>query len=382
MKKKIKILFLYQVVMHYRLGFYKRISSDNKFDFTLFYGKEDKGTKLVNADISATDIKNKKLWGFRIPFTTNNGKGTISISPFLFFELIYQSPQIVFSEGSSSIVNSSLAFIYAKTFKKKFIWWSLGKLKNRKYTGFRKLINRWEKIIENNCDAIFTYSSQGKEYFLSRGVQKEKIFVGVNVLDTNEKLIEMQSFKNHNENSAYPNNFNLCFIGSIIREKNIELLIDALEIFNKKYFKKAKLHIIGDGVHLTELNEYIKEKNLKSSVVFHGRINRGANVVLKQCQVMVLPGLGGLSICEGMLNSLPIITSIADGTELDLVDRSNGFVIPNLTREILFEKIEYLYLNPVIRTEMGKKSYKKITTVYSFDNYYEMFNEAVNFVIK
>ena len=368
--------------MHYRLGFYKRIASDNKFDFTLFYGKEDKGTKLVNADISATDIKNKKLWGFRIPFSTNNGKGTISISPFLFFELIYLSPQIVFSEGSSSIINSSLAFIYAKTFKKKFIWWSLGKLKNRKYTGLRKLINRWEKLIENNCDAIFTYSNQGKEYFLSRGVQKEKIFVGVNVLDTNEKLFEMQSFKNHKENWRYPNNFNLCFIGSILKEKNIELLIDALEIFNKKYFQKAKLHIIGDGVHLTKLNEYIKEKNLKPSVIFHGRINRGANVVLKQCQVMVLPGLGGLSICEGMLNSLPIITATADGTELDLVDRSNGFVIPNLTREVLFEKIEYLYLNPGIRTDMGKKSYKKITTVYSFDNYYEIFNEAVNFVIE
>jgi glycosyltransferase involved in cell wall biosynthesis len=368
--------------MHYRLAFYKRISNDKKFDFTLFYGKEDKGTKLVNADFADTEINNKKLCGFRVPFVTNNGKGKIQISPFLFFELIYLSPQIVFSEGSSSIINSSVAFIYAKIFKKKFIWWSLGMLKNRKYTGIRKLINRWEKIIENNCDAIFTYSNQGKEYFLSRGVQKERIFVGVNVLDTNEKLIEMQSFKNEKSNLTFRNNFNLSFIGSITKEKNIELLIDALEIFNKTYSQKGKLHIIGDGIHLIEIKDYLKAKKLTSSVIFYGRINRGANVVLKQCQVMVLPGLGGLSICEGMLNSLPIITGTADGTEIDLVDKLNGFVIPDLTDKILFKKIEYLYLNPHIRIEMGKKSFERITTNYSFDNYYKMFNETVNFVIK
>lgn len=367
--------------MHYRLPFYNRISNDEKYDFTLFYGKEDKGTKLVNADISGTEINNKKLFSFRIPFNTKNGKGTIPISPFLFFELIYLSPQIVFSEGSSSIINSSLAFIYAKIFNKKFIWWSLGMLKNRKYTGLRKLINRWEKIIENNSDAIFTYSNQGKQYFLSRGVKKEKIFVAVNVLDTNDKLSEMQTFKNEKMDSTFRNSFNLCFIGSVTKEKNIELLIDALEIFNKTYPQKAKLHIIGDGIHLTEINHYIREKKLKSSVILHGRINRGANVVLKQCQVMILPGLGGLSICEGMLNSLPIITGTADGTEIDLVDKLNGFVIPNLNSKILFEKIEYLYLNPSLRIEMGNKSFEKITTNYSFDNYYKIFNETVKFVI-
>lgn len=382
MNEKIKIVVLYQVIMHYRIPFYERIANDEKFDFTIFFGNEDKGTKLVNANILDTKIESKKLFSFRIPFKTNNGTNKIQISPFLFFELLFYSPQIVFSEGSSSIINSSVAFIYAKIFRKKFVWWSLGMLKNREYTGLRKWINKWEKIIENNSDAIFTYSNQGKNYFLERGVQNQRIFVAVNVLDTNKKLSEIQEFKDRSSYTDFENFFNISFIGSITKEKKLELLIDTFEKFNQKYPNKGKLHIIGDGIHLPEIKKYVKGKALDSLIIFHGRINRGANVILQHCQVMVLPGLGGLAICEGMLNALPIITGTADGTELDLVDETNGFVLSKLTESILFEKIELLFLKPLLRMEMGEKSFEKITTIYSFDNYYKMFEQAIRFLTK
>lgn len=379
---KIKIAILYQVIMHYRLPFYERIANDEKYDMHLLYTKGKKETKLVNADISNTNIKAKKILSIRLPFKTNNGSGTMPVSPFLLFNLIFLSPQVVFSEGASSLLNASVTFIYCKLFRKKFVWWSLGMLRNRKYSGLRKYINKWEHIIEKHSDAIFTYSTQGKNYFLERGVKEEKIFVAVNVLDTNRKLKEIQECKNSKIDFNFHNYFNLTFIGSITKEKNLELLVDTLIDFNRKNNETGILHIIGDGTYLETIKNYVSENGVENYIVFHGRINKGASIILRHCDVMILPGFGGLAICEAMLNSLPVITGIADGTELDLVDESNGFVLSDINKESLLSKIEYLYQNVDKRKKMKEVSYKRITTEYSFENYYGVFVKCIDFVME
>lgn len=381
MYSKIKIAILYQVIMHYRIPFYERIANDEKYDMTLFYGKGKKGTKLINNDIFETRIKGKKLFSIRLPFITNNRSGTMLLSPFLFFTLIFSSPQVIFSEGSSSLLNASIAFIYSKLFKKKFIWWSLGNLATTNYAGIRKFINKWEHVIEKKSDAIFTYSTQGKNYFISRGINEKKIFVAVNVIDTNRKLEEIEKYKNLKIDFAFEKYFNLVFIGSITKEKNLELLIDTLDEFNKRNNKSGFLHIVGDGTYMTTIEKYIQNKGMIDNICLYGRINEGANKILKYCDVMILPGLGGLAICEAMLNSLPVITGRADGTEIDLVDNSNGFILAEMTVKSLLSKIEYLHNNSEERLNMGKSSYEKITTIYNFNNYYDIFDKCVKFAI-
>ena len=97
---------------------------------------------------------------------------------------------------------------------------------------------------------------------------------------------------------------------------------------------------------------------------------------------MVLPGLGGLAICEAMLNSLPVISGYADGTELDLVSFSNGFILSEMNENSLLSRVNYLYKNPTERKYMGQSSYRKITVTYSFDNYYKAFSDCIEYVIK
>lgn len=370
--KKIKIVCLYQVIMHYRLPFYERLCGNNDFDFLLLYGRGKKDSKLNNTDLSKSPLKShsKQMFDLRVP---------LPFTPFLFFELIKRSPDVVFSEGSSSLINSSIAFIYSKMFRKKFIWWSLGKLEDKRYTGIRGIVNKWEHFIELNSNAIFTYSTFGKKYFIERGVKEEQIFVGVNVLDTDRKLKELEKFKH--ENIIDKSSFNIGFIGSVAKNKNIEVLLDAIGLLNKEF--DVKLHIIGDGNHLSNIVQYTKEdKKLKDKVIFHGRINYGASKILKDCDVLVLPGLGGLAICEGMLCSLPIITGKADGTEYDLVSSENGFILEDISKEKLVEKISYLINNPIICKKMGEASFNRITNELAFSNYVKAFDEAIRYVVK
>src|SRR5690606_12479119 len=145
----------------------------------------------------------------------------------------------------------SIAFVYSRLFKKKFIWWSLGKLKNKKYKGIRNWINKWERYIELKSDAIFTYSNQGKQYFLSRGVDASKIFVAVNVFDTHAKLIEIEN--EYIENYIDRQFFNVAFIGTIQKTKKLDVLIETIVELNKRYHEQFRLHIIVDGEYLEEL---------------------------------------------------------------------------------------------------------------------------------
>ena len=87
-KDKIKVLVLYQVVMHYRLPLYEHIANDDDYQFCLFYGRGKKGSKLINSTQNF-NFRNKKLFDFRIPFRSSNGEAFIPVSPALFFYLAH-----------------------------------------------------------------------------------------------------------------------------------------------------------------------------------------------------------------------------------------------------------------------------------------------------
>lgn len=167
-------------------------------------------------------------------------------------------------------------------------------------------------------------------------------------------------------------------MGAINKTKRLELLVDSVGELSQK-FNDIHLHIIGDGNYLKTIKDYIKENRLEEKIVFHGRVVNGLNALLSKFHVLTLPGLGGLAIVDGMVSSLPIISGLADGTELDLIDERNGFVTDNMTKEYMVEKIDYLYTNREKARKMGENSYKKITGEFSFDSYINQFNNCLKF---
>lgn len=361
--------------MHYRLPFYERLCLDSRFKFRVFHGRGEMGTKLQNTKLSDSAVKSTlvKDWRIRV------GRVSIPFSPFLLCQLLLWRPEVILSEGASSLLNATQVFFYSKLMRKRIIWWSLGSLKGKKYTGWRGVIHKWELFIAKHSDAIFTYSNQGRQFFLDNGVPSERIFIAVNVLDTEKKLKEIKSCSHLAADETGFGEFNVAFIGTITPEKNLEVLIDAILMLNRKHGDRFSLHVIGDGQHMDKLRGYAGGS---SRVVLHGRINHGASQILGRCQVMVLPGLGGLAIYEGMLNRLPVISGYADGTEHDLIDKSNGFVLDKISADIICEKVEYLYMNADIRDKMAEASFTKATESITFEHYYEKFVKSVNYVME
>lgn len=370
-----KLLCLYQVMFQYRVGTFDAISKLPNIDFELWHGSSVQNSKLKNYE-GVVSFQQRQLPTIRLKGRTNNGDVSFAYYPFLLFRLIIKNPDVILTEGASSIIASSIAFVYCKLFHKRIIWWSLGALSGRTSSGLSKIVHNWIRIIERHCDAIFAYSTQAENYFLSIGVKKDKIFKAINVIDINSKLGELKQSVAIQKMSG----FHIAYVGAITKYKKIEMLLDVVNELSKKY-DDIYLHIIGDGEYIKEIKSFGYKNASCCNVIYHGRITNGLNNLLQQFSVLVLPGLGGLAIVDGMVSSLPVIAGSADGTERDLIsDGENGFVTDNMTKEYLLDKISYLYNHPNELKRMGKSSFDRITGDYSFDNYILKFESCLKSV--
>ena len=96
----------------------------------------------------------------------------------------------------------------------------------------------------------------------------------------------------------------------------------------------------------------------------------------------VLAGMGGLSINDAMCYELPVICSVCDGTERDLViDGKNGYFFKEGDASDLASKIEAVLSDEDKRKKMGAESLHiiedKININTVADNYIKVFNNVL-----
>lgn len=130
------------------------------------------------------------------------------------------------------------------------------------------------------------------------------------------------------------------FIGRLVKEKNIILLLEA---FSK--LPNIKLTIVGSGPLDIELKKYATK-----NVNFIGHVdNSKLDELLSSHNSLILPSISetwGLVIEEALINHLPVIISSNVGCSIDLVQKYNvGCVFENNNGDSLIHKIECM-LNP------------------------------------
>ena len=95
-----------------------------------------------------------------------------------------------------------------------------------------------------------------------------------------------------------------------------------------------------------------------------------------------MPGLGGLAISEAMAYGLPVICSIGDGCEVDLVDQTNGFRDPKLNEKSLCQYLEVLYRDRDLLGKMKRQSLYKIENFYNVNTYIGTIENCIRSVVK
>ena len=104
----------------------------------------------------------------------------------------------------------------------------------------------------------------------------------------------------------------LLFAGRLIREKHVDVLVDAVGIL-RQTVPGIRCLIIGDGPERINLEEKVRSMDLSENVLFTGSLPRSEDVIalMKSSRVFVLPSTRegfGISALEALASGLPVVT--------------------------------------------------------------------------
>jgi len=255
------------------------------------------------------------------------------------------------------------------------------------------LIARLRRYCYARCAGILCYSSVGHEIIPSYGVKPERIHVTYNATDTEALLSERQAVE---AEPAFlpPCHRRLLHIGRLVKWKRVDLLIDAFAQLAEKY-PDAELTIVGNGPELENLKQQARRLNLTVAdkdtpsapgcVRFTGAIYdpKELGACMHESLVYVLAGMGGLSINDAMTYGLPVVCSVCDGTERDLVaDGRNGLFFRDGDVDSLTLTLDNLLASPERCRTMGQESERIIREQINLDTVAKRYLLAFNDLMK
>lgn len=201
------------------------------------------------------------------------------------------------------------------------------------------------------------YVEEAFDIYGSYGIAREKIFITYNSPDTDRLLTAREKLLQEEINKQVKEH-RLIHVGRLVEYKRLDLVLIALAELKKKY-SDAELLVIGEGPKAVEWKDLAMILGIEKDVQFIGGVYDPFELgrYLMTSSVYVLAGFGGLSINDAMCFGLPIVCSICDGTEKHLVRNGfNGLFFREGDANDLHDKIDYLFTQPELRSQMGDNS--------------------------
>lgn len=361
-----KVVIISAMPSPYRVDFFwYLINSYPEYKFYILYISSEKGIRAwdinQNKMANSTVLKSKIL---RVKRELDDWN--IIITYGVLAELNKIKPDIII--GSEYNFAIQQAVFWAKRNKVPYISWTDGSPVSEKNIG--RIQKVFRKRVFKISSAFIASSSKSKELQIKYGASKSKIFISFLTVNIN-------NFKN--KKLSYNNE--IIYVGSLIKRKGVDLLLEALSLVKSDFI----LNIVGDGKDEQELKRLTKELGIEQQVVFHGFKNQTElKHIFNNSSIFILPtreDCFGLVTLEAMCSSLPVICSkYADGA-YDLVeDGRNGYIIDPNNSKIFAEKIDELLCDKDKMTNFGKESLS-IIEKFSFKNVSIPFITAIKFVL-
>ena len=233
------------------------------------------------------------------------------------------------------------------------------------------LKDKFIKYLIKNASGLLYIGKSNKDYYLSYGADKEKIFsmpytvnnsFFQNLSNKEKRNIHLEK-KKLGLKEEYPI---ILYAGKLLKRKNpLKLLESYTYLSNDGIPPKAYLLFIGDGEEKEVLQKKIKQFNFESNVKLLGFKNQlELPLYFTMCDVFVLPSEKepyGLVINEVLNCAKPVITTTEVGCAKDLIFHGiNGFIYePNNIKD-LSKYLKYFIKDRNLSKIMGKKSLDKI----------------------
>lgn len=278
-------------------------------------------------------------------------------------------PQVLVMEANARNVLSRAAIAWVKARGGKVIGWGLG---SPKPTGrFASIRMKLRRHFVSRFDALLTYSIQGAREYATLGYPDDRIFPAPNA------VAPRPAHPMPERNLAYKDGRPVVlFVGRLQERKRVDALIRACAALTDK---KPVLRVVGDGPMLAALKALAWQ--VYPDTEFFGA-QHGADLErhFREADLFVLPGTGGLAVQEAMSYGLPVMVGVADGTQVDLVRKENGWALANGTLEELTNRLDDALGDIQRLREMGQASYRIVSEEINLENMVAAFARAINMV--
>jgi glycosyltransferase involved in cell wall biosynthesis len=370
--RPIRVAITYRVCQDWRSPIFRRLATEPQFQILVLHGQDVPGTKLLNTK-NFDGIPHKELRTYAFRMRSTGRESTLTFHPGALAALYQFRPDIILCEGGSNVLTNLLIYTYAAFHRVPTVWWTLGYIPGRQHKGLSALFVRLTNILMHRSSVLLGYSSRAKRYFeISRCRQPQ--FVAVNCIDTD------RAFRRVREARQSPIDVKrrlgleaktvLLFVGALTREKRVDDLLRAYTTIRSTRSDVALL-VVGDGPDRARL-EGVAATLRAPDVHFIGRVVEQVSHYFLAGDVFVLPGLGGLAISEAMAHGLPVICTVADGCEEDLiVPGQNGEIVPEGDEAALIGAITALLDDRTRLATYGAVSSQLIQTRYNVHTYLE-----------
>ena len=342
-----RVAIITSIPAPYRIDFFSYLQQtyNGSHEFYIIFSSESKNRSW---DVDFSKLKNYKVLDskmFRVKKELDDKIFIISVGLKKVLKKIKPDVVVAMEYNPTALQ----ALLWSKANKIPYITWTDGTLNSEKYIGH---VGRFlRRIVIRSADAFISSSTKSKELQIAYGADPKRVFLSLLSFDIRSALIKEDVCKKDGH---------IIFVGSLIKRKGLDLLINALRDVKQDYI----LHVVGEGIEKENYKELCIKNNISDKVVFHGFLSAESVYDLyKECSFFVLPSREdcyGLVVLEAMCGALPILVSKYVDSSYDLVeDGVNGYIFSPEDTGVLTQKIQLLLTNKELRDKMGRESLKK-----------------------
>ena len=374
---KKRVVLITPMLQPYRITFYDKLSKrlESNTELIIYHGtkvKED-GRPPFSGKVP---FKEK---GFPIKLTYISSFKIVRNAG-MFKSLERDNPDLIIMQGIGGDISLQLIANWAKKNNKPLVFWACCMEEDRP---------SWKQTLKNMLVVPFykkgnyylTYSTNAAKYLKNMGINSSIIEVcynGIEIDDMQSRATEViKGSKEVIKKYNLENYTTFIYVGGILAEKKVDLLIDAFVKLRARY-SQTKLIIIGDGPERGIIEE--KLKNLSdSNISYFGRLKE-VDTFMAASDCLVLPAVGGLALNQAMFWGKICIASKADGTEDDLVvEGVTGYRFIENDLDSLVSAMERRVNEKKDKAElMSKNAREMILTRSNVNNMVDIFYNSIN----
>ncbi len=234
--------------------------------------------------------------------------------------------------------------------------------------------SRKAKIMEYITVFLYKLSIRKNKLVIFQNIDDYHLFLKKKIISKDQKYqivdgsgvnLDRYPFRVNKKDS---NKVKFILVARLIKEKGVDLFLDAASKLNKKY-PDAEFHVIGapdkspSAIKLERLND-LQAQNI---IVYHGKQDNIPDHLYRS-DIFVLPSYyrEGVprSILEALSVGMPVVTTDAPGCRETVINEQNGFLIKPNDLDSLTNALEYFLQNPDRIEVMGIESRKMAETKF------------------